>query len=234
MVVVPEPSVRGSGSFDAVAIDGAVGPAGDQGANEAFGFAVGLGSVGLGAQMADPESATSDRVQRGAVGAAVVGEQPLDGDAVAGIERDGTPEKPNHGAPFLIRENFGVGQTSAVIDRDVHVLPPSDLARYAQSVGSARATAAVGHAGDPRAGATLDPSQLLDVDMDQLTRSLALVAHRGLQADTPELAHPDPRKDPETVESAMPSTSAISGPVNRNRRSAAIASTRCGLVRCGI
>jgi hypothetical protein len=33
---------------------------------------------------------------------------------------------------------------------------------------------------------------------------------------------------------AMPRTSAISGPVNRSLLSAAIASTRCSLVRCGI
>jgi hypothetical protein len=33
------------------------------------------------------------------------------------------------------------------------------------------------------------------VDVDQLSRPLTLVAHSGLQADTSELAHPDPLKD---------------------------------------
>jgi hypothetical protein len=36
---------------------------------------------------------------------------------------------------------------------------------------------------------------------------------------------------PDTVESAIPSSSAISGPVNRNRRNAAIASIRRSSVR---
>jgi hypothetical protein len=36
---------------------------------------------------------------------------------------------------------------------------------------------------------------------------------------------------PETVESAIPSSSAICGPVNRSRRNAAIASTRRAQVR---
>ena len=75
MVVVPEPSVKGGGAFGAVAVDRAVGPAAEEGADEPFGFAVGLGSVGAGAQVADPEGAAGDRVDRGAVGAAVVGQE---------------------------------------------------------------------------------------------------------------------------------------------------------------
>jgi len=39
---------------------------------------------------------------------------------------------------------------------------------------------------------------------------------------------------PETVESAMPSVSAISGPVKRSLLSAAITSIRFSSVRCGI
>ena len=41
-------------------------------------------------------------------------------------------------------------------------------------------------------------------------------------------------RTPDTVDVAMPSTSAISGPVNRSLLSAAIACTRRSLVRCGI
>ena len=84
MVVVPEPAVKGAVRSCADAVDRAVGPAGEQGADEAFGFAVGLGPVGAGAEVADTEGAAGDRVDGGAVGAAVVGEQLLDGDAVAG------------------------------------------------------------------------------------------------------------------------------------------------------
>src|SRR5207248_1785103 len=41
----------------------------------------------------------------------------------------------------------------------------------------------------------LDASKLLDVDVDQLTGPLALVAPRGLKPQATELAHPDPRED---------------------------------------
>ena len=62
MVVVPEPAVKGGGALRAGAVDRAVGPAAEQGADEALGFAVGLGPVGAGAQVADPERAAGDRV----------------------------------------------------------------------------------------------------------------------------------------------------------------------------
>src|SRR5450755_1243783 len=68
--------------------------------------------------------------------------------------------------------------------------------RDTQGVLAAWATAAVGHPGDPGASATLDLSQSLDVDVDQLPRALTLVAHGGLKAEASELAHPDPRQDP--------------------------------------
>jgi hypothetical protein len=84
-----------------------------------LGFAVGLGSVGAGVEVADLEGAVGGGVDRGAVGAAVVGQDPLNGDAVAGVERDGTSEKADDGAPVLIGEDLGVGQAGAVIDRDV-------------------------------------------------------------------------------------------------------------------
>jgi hypothetical protein len=42
----------------------------------------------------------------------------------------------------------------------------------------------------------LDPPELLDVDVDQLARALALVASRRQQAYPSEFAHPDPGEDP--------------------------------------
>src|ERR1700740_1716740 len=50
-------------------------------------------------------------------------------------------------------------------------------------------------ASDALAGAALDASQLLDVDVDQLAGALALVAPGGLETQASELAHPDPGKD---------------------------------------
>src|SRR5947209_6035133 len=42
----------------------------------------------------------------------------------------------------------------------------------------------------------VDPAELLDVDMNQLARSFALIALRRLETETAELAHPNPRQDP--------------------------------------
>src|SRR5271155_4577639 len=42
----------------------------------------------------------------------------------------------------------------------------------------------------------VDLSELLNVDVDQLTRRRAFIADRRLKAQSPELAHPDPRQDP--------------------------------------
>src|SRR5438067_152540 len=86
MVVVPEPSVKGLCSFVAGVVDRAVGPAAQQGADEPFGFAVGLGPVGAGAEVADSHSAARDRVDRGAVSGTIVGEQLLQRDPVPGVE----------------------------------------------------------------------------------------------------------------------------------------------------
>ena len=64
VVVVPEPAFEGGGSFAAVAVERAVGPAAQECSDEALGFAVGLWSVGAGAEMVDPEGAAGDRVDR--------------------------------------------------------------------------------------------------------------------------------------------------------------------------
>jgi hypothetical protein len=55
--------------------------------------------------------------------------------------------------------------------------------------------AAGGVSGESAAGAALDAAQALDVDVEQLTRPLALVAHSGLEAKASELAHPGPGQD---------------------------------------
>jgi hypothetical protein len=77
------------------------------------------------------------------------------------------------GAP-LVGQDLGVGEAGGVVDADVNELPAgrADLLgmgdRPAPSMHSAVA-------GDSVAG-NLDAPQLLDVDVDELTGSLALVA----------------------------------------------------------
>jgi hypothetical protein len=67
--------------------------------------------------VADAEGAARDRVDGGDVGAAVVGDQPLNGDAVGGVVSHGSPQEPNSGGGFLVGEDLDVGQAGSVVDR---------------------------------------------------------------------------------------------------------------------
>src|SRR2546427_12816994 len=110
MVVVPEPAVKGSGALGAVAVDGAIGPAGEQGADESLGLAVGRGPVGTSAQVADAKCAAGQRVSDRKVGRAVIGKQLLDLDAVPTIERTGAAQERDRSGGLLVRQNLSVGQ----------------------------------------------------------------------------------------------------------------------------
>src|SRR6266545_3213848 len=79
--------------------------------------------------------------------------------------------------------------------------------------------------------AALDPAELLDVDMDQLAGAERSYRTAGLRPSPPSRPIPERVRILETVESAIPSVSAISAAVKRNRRSFAIASIRSGVVR---
>src|SRR3954453_189864 len=102
MVLVPEPAVKCGGAFGAGAVDGAVGPAVDQCADEAFGFAVGLVPVRPCADVFDAEAGTGERVGCCRVAADDVGEDPLDPYSVATVEGDGSAEEAARGRRFLV------------------------------------------------------------------------------------------------------------------------------------
>ena len=128
-IVEVEPAGEGVRAFVAVAVDGAVGPAAEHGADEALGLAVGARPVGAGAEVFDPERFAGERVDRGAVGVAVVGHQPLDADAEGGEVRDGAAKEADRGDRFLVLEHLDVDEAGRVVDRDVHVLPADGLWR---------------------------------------------------------------------------------------------------------
>jgi hypothetical protein len=81
---------------------------------------------------------------------------------------------------------------------------------------------------------SVDPRQLLDVDMDELAGMAALVAV-GRLGSSSRLSLPSPmrRSTTDTVESGIRSAWLISAAVNRSRRRIAIASTRSPLVAWG-
>src|SRR5438045_2586190 len=115
-------------------------------------------------------------------------------DAVALVERHGVTEKRDGAVGGLVGEHLGVGQASGVIDRDVNVVPARDPSLVAVSVVDTLRRVAL-NAGDALAGASMDASQLLDVDVDQLARPRSFIAKRGLEAQPAALAPSQPLAD---------------------------------------
>lgn len=98
-----------------------------------------------------------------AIGGSVVGEQLLEGDPVAGEERDGSSEEPITVWPSRLRA-LGARQAGAVVDRDVHAVPDVGAAD-ALGIGPGRIAPSL--AGNAVSGAALAPPEPLDVDVDQ-------------------------------------------------------------------
>jgi hypothetical protein len=88
-----------------------------------------------------------------------------------------SPQEGASGCASLIGEHLGIGQARGVINGDMDELP----AGGAQSLWADLELAAA-MAADSVAGTTdADPPQLLDVQMDELTRALSFIAVGWLQ-----------------------------------------------------
>lgn len=117
-----------------------------------------------------------DRPDLGAVtvGNGVVGQDPLDGDAMAGEEGAGSAQEPRAGRGALIAQHLGIRQPGVVVDSGVHIVVADPVATVAILVaGPVLTRVAAMH---PVATAVAEPGQLLDIDMDQLPRPLAFGA----------------------------------------------------------
>jgi hypothetical protein len=118
-----------------------------------------------------------------AVRRAVVGHDPLDRHALAREPGDRTLQERHRAALALVGEDLAVGQARGIVDADVHGLPagaPPSVAPIA------------GHAVTNR----FDAPELLGVDVDQLARPLALVAHdRWPRLERRQPAEPEPAQD---------------------------------------
>jgi hypothetical protein len=67
-------------------------------------------------------------MDRAAVAAAVVGQDPLDLDAVPLVVGDGATQESGSGGGFLVAEDLGIGEAAVIVDRDVDVLPADGVA----------------------------------------------------------------------------------------------------------
>ena len=100
----------------------------------------------------------------GAVAGAVVGQDPFDGDA-AGFEIGvGAFPEPGRGLLLLIGQDLGVGEPGVVIDGVVQ----ERVARSPVRRGAGLVPVAGGPAEAAVAAAVRDPSEFLDVDVDQV------------------------------------------------------------------
>jgi hypothetical protein len=73
--------------------------------------------------VADPEFVTGGREDPAAITAAVVGQDPLDRDAVAGIEPPGPLQEARGGCRVLVGQLLGIGETGMVVDRKMDPVP---------------------------------------------------------------------------------------------------------------
>ena len=113
-------------------VDRAVGPAGEQGADEALCLAVGLGPVGAGAQVAHAErrgrrsrAPSSDRRSRC--------RSSRRSTLMPWRRRSATArlQEADRGRRLLVAQDLALGQAGAVVDGDVDVLPADGLAALA-------------------------------------------------------------------------------------------------------
>src|SRR5213080_4483039 len=143
-----------------------VGPLAQCSLDEAFGLAVGAGSVRAGEAVLDAELEAGGAEVSRAIAGAVVGEQAADGDAVLGVEGDGGAQEGDGGLGLLVGQHAGEGEAGVIVDGDVQSLPAGEL--------RAAAPPPVAPNGD-----LLIAGHALDVEMQQIAGSGMLVAYDG-------------------------------------------------------
>jgi hypothetical protein len=114
--------------------------------------------------MAQAELADGGAERMRAVARAVVAHETLDLDAEGGEVSQGAVEEGDGAGVALIGHDLGKSEARSVVDHDVDELPTGSWSMVAAIAGDAMACA---H----------DAAELFDVEMDKLTRELALVAH---------------------------------------------------------
>src|SRR6185295_14549744 len=148
-----------------------IGPLAQAGLDEALGLSVGLGRIGLGPDVFEPEPPAESAEGKRFVAGAVVGHHPLNLDAEAFVVGQSGLEEGGSTAFLLIGHDLGEGDARVVVDGDMDELPAEPFAaRSPIALPSAIAGDAVANA--------IDPAELLDIEVDHLARMLALVATR--------------------------------------------------------
>src|SRR5260370_22835212 len=106
-----------------VQIGSGISPLSEVGLDEARGLDVGLGGVGPGADVLQPEPAAGVSEGEGSVAGAVVGHDALDGDAETCVVGDTGVEEGHRTSLAFIWFDLGEGDARGVIDADMNELP---------------------------------------------------------------------------------------------------------------
>lgn len=96
-----------------------VGPCAQGGLDEALGFAVGLGGVGLNAQVLEAVPGAGFAEGGGAVAAAVVGHDPLHAHAEGGLIGERAVQGHDGSVALLVGPDVGIGHAGVVVDADM-------------------------------------------------------------------------------------------------------------------
>lgn len=135
--------------------------------DEALCLTVGLRAVGPGELLLDAEFGTCVAERKRVEGWSVVGQDALHRDAELGEIGNRLSQEALGAVLALVRTHGGEGHSGVIIDGDEQVVIP----QTARALGAV-ARDAVAH--------VREAPQLLDVDVQQITRRLALVALHGL------------------------------------------------------
>lgn len=145
-----------------------------------FNLIRGLGRVRPGADVTDREHAKGLLEEPGDIAGAVVGHHPLDPDAALLEPAERPHEEAGGGGAPLVRQHLHVGEPGGIVDGDMEEVVAGAFACSPPVASDAVA--------DP-----LEAGELLDVEMQELARPLALIAaHRRGLVQALEASEPAP------------------------------------------
>src|SRR5215467_8016044 len=142
-----------------------VGPFAQAGLDESLDLAIGLGCVGLGADVPQGEALAGGSEGKGFIAGAIVSHDALDLDPEACVISERCLEKGDGAALLLVGHDLGKGDAGVIVDANVDILP-------ADATAAALASAVAGNA----VADVIELAELFDVDVDQLAGMLAFVA----------------------------------------------------------
>jgi hypothetical protein len=163
-VIVMKVVRKVSGSVVGGVIGPGIGPLAGDGLDETFGFAIGLRPIRFGEGVFETQFLAAGSEESGAVGGATIGEDALDGDAMILVKADGLLQGIEDTRHLFVGEQTSESEAAVIINGDVQAFHP----------GAGIAVGAI--AGGTDSGAC-EAAQLLDVEVEKLSRMVAFVAN---------------------------------------------------------